>query len=397
VKRLAKILFVWELGGGFGHLARIRPIALKLAERGYQLFAAMNDVTRTHRINRDIDMRILQAPLFRRRPANYVRRPPTFAHILHNIGFCNEESLAALTGAWHELYDLIRPDLVVFDHSPTALLASRGLTMRRVVIGSGFFCPPDVDPLPRFQPGDETAIRDGIDRVLSTINGCLASRQQPPLDRVLQFYREVDDTILTTFSELDHFGARQAVNYWGAWTHFGGVAPNWPEATGPRVFGYLKRFKALPALLEHLLRRKLPSLLVIDGVTAETCAKYQSDTLRLASAPLDISQAAGQCDLAVLNGTHGTAVAMLLAGKPSLHIPLFLEQAILARSVVRMGAGLCASPNDPRMIADQFDRVLASDVYRKGAIRFAGRYADFDPELQIEKIVARLQRLLPAE
>jgi len=61
---MAKILFVWELGGGFGHLARIQPIARELSDRGHQLFAAMSDVSRARRITGDIDIRILQAPLF---------------------------------------------------------------------------------------------------------------------------------------------------------------------------------------------------------------------------------------------------------------------------------------------------------------------------------------------
>jgi hypothetical protein len=41
-----------------------------------------------------------------------------------------------------------RRDLIVFDHGPSALLAACGLAVRKVLIGTGFFCPPEVCPLP---------------------------------------------------------------------------------------------------------------------------------------------------------------------------------------------------------------------------------------------------------
>jgi len=301
--------------------------------------------------------------------------------------------LAALTSAWRELFDLIRPELVVFDHSPTALLAARGLPLRRVVIGTGFSCPPDVEPLPRLQPGDEDAIRRNTSGVLASMNYCLACWNQPPMDRVLQFYGDVEDTILATFPKLDHYGRRIDANYWGAWTQIGGHVTEWPLTEGPRVFGYLKWFKALPNLLEELSRRNISSLLFIDGLTNEFRRKYASTTLRLENQPLDMRQVAQQCDVALLNGTHGSAVAMLLAGKPALHIPLFLEQSILARSVVRISEGLSASPEDPQMVQRQFNRLLASDDYREGASLFTAKYADFDPILQLQKLVDRVESL----
>ena len=59
-----------------------------------------------------------------------------------------------------------------------------------------------------------------------------------------------------------------------------------------------------------------------------------------------MQQVAHECDLAILNGTHATTVAMLLSGKPALHIPIFLEQAINARAAERLGAALCVGPSD---------------------------------------------------
>lgn len=76
----------------------------------------------------------------------YFRPTLNFAHILANVGWGDFAELFGLACAWRNVIRLVRPDLMVCDHSPTALLASRGLGVRRVVIGSGFLCPPDECP-----------------------------------------------------------------------------------------------------------------------------------------------------------------------------------------------------------------------------------------------------------
>jgi UDP:flavonoid glycosyltransferase YjiC (YdhE family) len=107
--------------------------------------------------------------------------------------------------------------------------------------------------------------------------------------------------------------------------------------------------------------------------------QYRNPTLRFAEAPVEMQQVARECDLAILNGTHATTVAMLLAGKPALHIPIFLEQAINARAADRLGAALCASPSDPNAVVAALRALLTTDHLAQGAKAFAARYADFNP------------------
>ncbi len=60
--------------------------------------------------------------------------------------------------------------------------------------------------------------------------------------------------------------------------------------------------------------------------------QYASPTVRFADQPVNMARAGQGCDLAILNGTHGATAQILLAGKPSLHFPLFLEQGMLAET-----------------------------------------------------------------
>ena len=41
---MARYLFAWELGGDYGHLARLLPVALELRARGHEVVFAVRDL-----------------------------------------------------------------------------------------------------------------------------------------------------------------------------------------------------------------------------------------------------------------------------------------------------------------------------------------------------------------
>lgn len=322
----------------------------------------------------------------------------SMAHILHNVGFADWEELASRVRGWSTLFELVRPDLVVVDHSPTALLALRGFPTKVTAVGLGFFCPPDTSPMPGFQPLSEQQRRlvtADERRVLENVNRVLEERSQPPLQRLSRLFHDIDENFLATFREFDHYPDRGDAKYWGVWPHGRGERPVWPKGAGRKVFAYLKPFKGLPALLGMLNEARLPTIVVIGQAEPGLLERFRSDTMRFESKPLDMAQAARQCDLAIFNGTPGATAAMLLAGKPVLEIPLVVEQMMTSQSVERLGAGLGAPPNAPMRIAASLRAMLESDDYAAAARRFAQRYADFDPQRQLAGIVDRMESRLP--
>src|SRR5688572_19015632 len=205
------VLFAWELGAGLGHLNQILPLADGLAKAGHRVFVALRDLSGAQGVFARTGVCYLQAPIHHRPPRTGLRRTLNFAHLLFNVGFADDHTLLGLASAWRNLYRLVRPDLIVFDHSPAALLASRGGPARRIVIGSGFCCPPDHDPMPSLRPWaavDGERLRADERPILDRVNRLLAFWKQPPLTRLGQLYSDVDDTFLTTFAELDHFPGR---------------------------------------------------------------------------------------------------------------------------------------------------------------------------------------------
>jgi UDP:flavonoid glycosyltransferase YjiC (YdhE family) len=120
----------------------------------------------------------------------------------------------------------------------------------------------------------------------------------------------------------------------------------------------------------------------------------QCRSLRICTEPVHMPAALKRCDLAVLNGTAGTATQCLLAGVPLVMVPFYMEQVTFCRRVVELGAGLITNPNRLELLATRVWRVLQTDSYRRAARAFAERYKSFDPEQAKLQIIDRLEALI---
>jgi UDP:flavonoid glycosyltransferase YjiC (YdhE family) len=409
------ILFAWQLGGGMGHLMQMAPLVEGLSQRGHRVFLALNNLSGLPPAIARARPALLQAP-FKHDKRVAFPNAASFAHLLANNGFGNDAELAALAGAWRNLLRMVNPDLIIFDHAPLALLAARGLPARRVLIGSGFCSPPEVSPLPLLPllnapSPDPAALAAEEGRILERANRLLAFWKQPPLQRLGQLYGEVDENFLVTFSELDHYGERPGVRYWGPVNARGGKAPQWPTPSPParvsmtppsvlgegkkRIFAYLKPSPALPKLFQALRERGHPTLVVLDGNARALREKYVCDTLRFESERLDPALVAAQCDLAITNGNHGIACDLLLAGKPVLQFPRQQEQLMMASGVCCLDAGrMVVVREDFDRLGEILDEMLANKRYATAARAFAARHADFNPAKQRAEMLERACGLL---
>ncbi len=390
------ILFTWELGSGLGHMANLCPLVERLIGEGQQVAVALRNLALGRKFFPDRRVRLLQAPCkVERRDA--FEEPLTYAELLLNVGFGNASELASLTDAWLSLFDYLRPQLIVCDHSPTALLAARATTARRAILGTGFFCPVDQTPLPNLRSWvsvDPDVLCQNELRALTNMNDVLAGLGLPALDRATQMFHEVDETFLLTFAELDNYpGARQNPRYWGTWTLSAGVAPPWPSGAGSKIFAYLKPFPALGELLSALVDSQQPTLIVVDGIQHSWQDKYATPLVHFSEVPVNLELARRQCDVAVMNGNPGTATALLLAGKPTLQIPLQLEQALFTQAILRTGAATAAGPTDAAAMRPRLAALVSQDGYREAAQRFAAKYGDFDPQAAIAAVASRMAEL----
>lgn len=394
---MARILFVWELGQGLGHLAPYRAVVQRLQRAGHTVWFLARDLAGAERVFGEDRVACLQAPILTVPVQAPINPSYTFAQILYNVGFHSDQALLGRVRAWRELYRLLQPDLALFDHSPTALLAARGFPFAQVNTGLGFYTPRDENPMPNLRywmrRDDKELVRDE-EGVLRTANRVLKRLGAPGLDYLAQLFT-VDRTLLLSFPEMDHYGARPGVDYLGVAPDGGfGEAPGWPPGEGPRVFVYLKVFRDLAAFLKHLAGVPLRAVLYCPELSGQALRQIEAPNLRFASQPINVSQAVRECDFAILNGGHSTTVAMLLAGKPVLLLPLHLEQYLVMRNVETLGAGIGAPMLQAAGMAAKLGRLMNESGFGAAARAFAAKHADFDSTAQARVMQGHLEGIL---
>ena len=386
---------VWELGAGQGHLGPLLTLAEPLKAAGHEVVFAARDTGIAERVLGASGMRYFQAPA----PFNSTRQAvlQTYAQILRHTAFDDVDELLSRARAWRALYSLVKPDVVVCDHSPTALLAARGLDMRCIITGTGFVTPPDASPFPDLRPWmktdpsalarDEAAVLDDANRVLKALGA-------PGLERLGQLPGSAAPALFT-LAELDPYAEqRQGTEYWGPLPSPGGAAPRWPDAPGKRVFMYSQVFETLPKVLEMLRAGPNAVLAYIPKLTAEERARYQGGPLAFSEKALDIHRVTRECDAAIMTTGHGTTTSTLLGGKPALLLPRHLEMLLIANAVEKMGAGLSAPGLQPEGIRGKLDRLLAEPGFRQNAAAFAERHRDLtDVEAPRRRFSALVERL----
>jgi UDP:flavonoid glycosyltransferase YjiC (YdhE family) len=391
------VLFVWEFGGGLGHVMQILPLARALVRRGHRVFVALPRLKgAAARAFEDSGVIPLQAPTgLDQVPNPPFRRTEGFGHILANV-WSDGPALTAGASAWRNLLLLVRPDVAVFDYGPTAQLASRGMPVRRALIGSGFCCPPDTHPFPPFsRSADPARLAQAEQRVRCRVNRVLRGWRQPEIDRLGRLYSQVHENFLTTLPELEQYPSRQNAKYWGPVLPEGGETPEWPEGDGRKVFAYLKRFDGLEPLAAALHQSRHRTLLYVDGLSEAERRRMESPSLRVTTQRVDLRRAAAECDAAVLHAGQGATAAVLLAGKPLLQVPLVLEQHLTADATARLGAGEVVTDRakDPAAV-QKLDALLDDPRYKTAARGFARRYSSFDPAAQLQRMVARVEELV---
>jgi hypothetical protein len=387
---VANFLLTWELGGGLGHLGPLAVVARELAARGHRVELAVPDPVHARKLAPDL--RFLPAAVHRPPPGEAIAEPSTLADVLHNAGCADRKALAALVAAWEAHFEAVRPDVVVMDFSPTALVALQGSPARRALLGFGYGVPPDVTPLPDLCPWRDNypqrlAMTEAA--VLAGLNAQLAAQHQPPLARVAELFNRVDSRILTTFAELDHYQNRPGAEYWGVLSDWRGAAPAWPSGGRPRVLAYLQPAPVVGQLLGELARRGFSTLAYVPRSPA---AELSHSSVRVTSDPLDLGALLPQADLAILHAGHFTTARALLAGKPLLLLPISGEQQLVAENSVRLGAAVTADL-EAASIFPALDRLASDESCALAARRFAERYADFDSRRALERIAGHLESL----
>lgn len=395
------LVYCWEMGSGFGHVGPFSPVAKRFLSDGWRVVLIVKDLGRVAPFFEFGEVDVLQAPIKNSYPVPHVAEPPTYGHMLFNMGYQHADELAAQVEAWRHLFTFLQPDLLVFDHSPTAMLAARGLSAPQATFGTGFCCPPATEPLPllaEWRPMPEAQRRRDEAELTDRVNAVLSRGKQPPLVSLASLFREIDAHLLTTWPELDHYGTRPDTTYYGTWSlHRVAVADpvveQWQLSGGKKVFAYVNPMKGLSHLVTCLGKADAETLMVINSADVRPLQQLAKPNVRIVDRLVSLRSVLECGDVAILNGSHNSVAEFLLAGIPLLVLPLHLEQAILGKRIESLQAAAVALPQDAEGVSRQLHAILQRPERLAGAREFRARHAGQSDTERVERVFDRLREL----
>lgn len=375
---MSRILLCWELGADYQHLSTLQSIARFYQGRGFDVWIAARDVSKLKRLFSDVKIHIVAAPYVDSSAELGLDKqaPRSYADLLRRSGFHHADALSGLVSAWRSLFSLIKPDLILCDHAPVALLASRGLMkggyfvhevassadnslalnpvtikekdfVAKISVGLPFSVPDDKRPAGVFFTSDlakPDIIRYEND-LIKVVNRVCLEFSIPKINNLAGLFSDLDKCIFQTYAELDHYGYRSAEQrqktvYTGTTVPEFSEAAIFPHFKGPKIYCHVKGTIETPILLKTLQAIECSAIVLADGIPDSIINAHQAKHILYVKKPVSMKDVLKKSSLAILNGGINSVSLFIKAGIPVALFPLHIEQFLMSKRVEALNAGV---------------------------------------------------------
>jgi rhamnosyltransferase subunit B len=383
------VLLGWELGGGMGHVQRLLRLARALAGRGFRPVLAVRDLIGPRPLLADSPFPVVQAPIYtaadRAAPAGFVAR--SYADILAVHGFADAHQLLVMTQAWLALLDLMRPSLVVADHSPTLCLAASGIRPT-VLFGNGYAMPPaDLATFPVLMPERPPVVEEA--HLLAAVQEVQRRLGRPQTSNLPALFQTAG-RFVTVLPELDAYHDFRREPVFGP---LEALSPPLPPLERPSFFAYLSA--AMPgceAILTSLARTQFPGRVYVLGASVAGRERVRRLGLEVFDEPAPMHEMVAQSAVIVSQGNLGVAHAALAAGRPQLLFPAHLEQLMNARRLHSLGLAHYLTGQFPASdVGEGLRQLLTDPAIRRRALETAVAIQARGPYHALESLVAHCE------
>lgn len=355
------VLFAWELGEGLGHLPPLKAIARAVKREGAKVVFALREPEPARLELGEFEAPVMQAPYW---PAPVPPAMPSgsYADILLGNGYGTPAGIHKMVGAWDGVFELVRPDLVVCDHAPGAVLSAFG-RIPVAVVGNGFAVPPcDSEVFPPFEPGQGERSRQAP--VLAAIQEGMAALGRVPPKTICDPFR----------------GAFRGVYSFSLFDTYRDVRPE--AALGPieplpaltvlprsrQLFAYsASNNPAANELTQALMDLGSQASVFFRGTPGARGAVLKSRGVRLYDSAPALPSLMPECSAVFSHGGPGFAHAALAAGRPHIVSPRHFEALITGRRLEEIGAGILVHPFEPQLFREAVKRGFEDDAVRAAA------------------------------
>ncbi|MDJ0870548.1 MAG: glycosyltransferase [Gammaproteobacteria bacterium] len=331
-----KVLLVWELGAGFGHVKRLVSVAHVLASEGWQPSFALRCIHTLPGETTAVARGVFQAPeIAVMRRSGEAFRAVTYADIMGRYGYASEKSLGTTVAAWDSLLDVLQPSLVVADYSPTFHLSAFG-RVPLIAVGTGFTLPPcDDDSFP--------AMRDAephypAEQLLENAKRVQRRRRLPEPSSLTEIMGG-QHQFLGILNELDVYkGLRTQATV--------GPLQQLPDralvSVSPRrsLFFYLAyEFPPTQKLLSAIADSGIEAEGFVRDIPSSAMHALRRKGMTVHDRPVLIENAVRRAGVVLHHGGIGTSEKVLALGRPQILLPRHLEQTLNAKVLLDLGVG----------------------------------------------------------
>jgi UDP:flavonoid glycosyltransferase YjiC (YdhE family) len=391
---LGRALLAWEFGGDLGHARRAVAVGRQLRALGHEMAFVSSDLAALEAADA-AELECLPTPVLPLSP-HPDPSPLNASDVLLNLGYGDARALAGALAAWRSLVRLLRPDAIVCDYAPTALLAAREHGLPCAALGSGFSIPPVADPMPSLRPWatvDSRALVDRDAKLLATVReawAAIGARKPAPASAGEVF--RADAQLVCAWPELDHFGARGDVEYLGPQRDGAAAQPiAWATEARPRLFAYLKpRDPRFARVIEAIARHAGEAIVAAPGLPDARALELSAGPVRVVTRAVDTESLAG-ADLWMSHAGAGSVATAMRLGVPQALLPLHLEQYLVARRAASLGIAAVREPESTADLGEWLGAALGDEALKRAAV--AAR-AEIAPRVPLDA-GSRIARLLP--
>jgi hypothetical protein len=365
------VLLAWELGEGLGHLPPLKAIALALQPLGVKPVFALREIHHAGPALRDFNAPVFVAPHWSK-PAAPPFKTGSFADILGANGYTTGERAAGLIGAWDRLIDQVKPDAIVCEHAPSAMLSAFG-RIPVAFVGNGFAVPPaDEAQFPPYTPG--VGSPEGQDVVLEAISVALRRLGRPAPATLTAPFRG-DFRGVYSFPLIDSYRAvrRERV--------LGPIEPQPPLAPlpdRPRLFVYSAvDFARIDALFQCLMDIGPEASVYLRGNLGPRAAILRSRGVEVFDKPQPFAEIMPRASVVFSHAGSGFTNAALASGRPHITFPRHFEAKASAMGLEQAGCGIRLNTLDVESFRAAYRRAQMDEAMRDAAQRVGQDAQDF--------------------
>ncbi|MBL7002516.1 MAG: hypothetical protein ISR69_00645 [Gammaproteobacteria bacterium] len=388
------IVLAWELGSNYGHLSKMLTLTRPFISKGYKVSFILRDLSHVQQLGVPDNINIYQSPFISgKQSAQYA--PTNYSDILLGVGYSDLNKFVGALRGWITLFELLKPDLLICDHSPTALLAAKANGCKVVNFGTGFELVDLHEPfasLRLWEKVPQSSLVAADQSLLIKINKALKLNQKKGYSNLKSAFT-VDQSYLCTLPELDPYIGRKNTPYWGPLMEMGsGVTPVWPKQDGFKVFVYVRPdIKIMLHLIKAMMSLNLSVLIhCIGGYTPKIDGIQNLENIHICEKPLNMSEIVKQADLILCHGGHGTVANALLAGIPLLLFPTQQEQKNTAVRLTNLGVALeLKGQESQQQLKKKLNSFIKQEQFKSNMNVLKDKYQDFNITELVEDISQR--------